>query len=352
MSKNKTIKTESDKGLSNGVKIAINGFGRIGRIFFRQAFGTPDIEIAAVNDLGSLENIAYLLKYDSVYGRYEKEVETKGGDLIVAGQKIKFFSEKDPSRLPWKELKIDIAVESTGVFDSYEKAKAHLDAGAKRAVITAPAKDENKSTTFTPNVGVEFAVKSKITSNASCTTNALTPVAAVMMKNPGVKKAILNTVHGYTATQGLVDGPAKKDFRRGRAAAANIVPSSTGAAESVIKAIPALKGKFDGVAIRAPIISGSLADFTFLAERKTSAKEINDIFRAAAAEPAWQGILAVTEESLVSSDILRQPFGAIVDLAMTRVVAGDLVKVFSWYDNEWGYGAMLLKHIESLKSFL
>ncbi len=334
------------------MKIAINGFGRIGRIFFRQAFGAPDIEIAAINDLGGLENIAYLLKYDSVYGRYEKEIEAKGGVLVVDGRKIRFFSEKDSSRLPWKELKIDVVVESTGVFDSYEKAESHLKAGAKRAVITAPAKDNGLTKTATPNVGISFLETGLITSNASCTTNAATPVAAVMMKNPGVKKAILNTVHGYTATQGIVDGPAGKDFRRGRAAAANIVPSSTGAAEAVIKALPALKGKFDGVAIRVPVISGSLADFTFLAERKTSAEEINDIFRAASLEPAWQGILAVTEEPLVSSDILKQPFGAIVDLAMTRVVDRDLVKVFSWYDNEWGYGAMLLKHIEALKSLL
>lgn len=334
------------------MKIAINGFGRIGRIFFRQAFGAPDIEIAAINDLGGLENIAYLLKYDSVYGRYEKEIQAKAGALVVDGRKIRFFSEKDPSRLPWKELKIDVAVESTGVFDSYEKAESHLKAGAKRAVITAPAKDNGLTKTATPNVGISFLETGLITSNGSCTTNAVTPVAAVMMKNPGVKKAILNTVHGYTATQGLVDSPGGKDFRRGRAAAANIIPSSTGAAEAAVKALPALKGKFDGVAIRVPVISGSLVDFTFLAERKTSAKEINDIFRAAAAELAWRGILVVTEEPLVSSDILKQPFGAIIDLAMTRVVDGDLVKVFSWYDNEWGYGAMLLKHIESLKSFL
>lgn len=334
------------------MKITINGFGRIGRIFFRQAFGAPDIEIAAINDLGGLENIAYLLKYDSVYGRFEKDIGIKGGILTVDGQKIRFFSEKDPGQLPWKELKIDVVVESTGVFDSYEKAESHLKAGAKRAVITAPAKDNGLTKTATPNVGISFLETGLISSNGSCTTNAATPVAAVMMKNPGVKKAILNTVHGYTATQGLVDSPVGKDFRRGRAAAANIIPSSTGAAEAAVKALPALKGKFDGVAIRVPVISGSLADFTFLAERKTSVKEINDIFRAAALEPAWRGILAVTEEPLVSSDILKQPFGAIIDLAMTRVVDGDLVKVFSWYDNEWGYGAMLLKHIESLKPFL
>ncbi|MEK7599016.1 MAG: type I glyceraldehyde-3-phosphate dehydrogenase [Patescibacteria group bacterium] len=334
------------------MRIAINGFGRIGRIFFRQAFGAPDIEIAAVNDLGGLENTAYLLKYDSVYGRYEKEVETKEGVLVVDGRKIKFFSEKDPSRLPWKELKIDVVVESTGVFDSYEKAEAHLKAGAKRAVITAPAKDDNISATFTPGVGVEFAAKSKITSNASCTTNAATPVMAIMMKNPGIKKAVLNTVHGYTASQSLVDGPAKKDFRRGRAAAVNISPSSTGAAEATVKALPSMSGKFDGIAMRVPTVSGSLADLTFLAAKKTSAEEINEIFRKAAASPEWRGILKITEDPIVSTDILGEPYGSIVDLAFTRVVDGDLVKILSWYDNEWGYGAMLLKHIEILKELI
>jgi len=334
---------------SKKLKIAINGFGRIGRIFFRVASvkasaDQAGFEIAAVNDLGDKENLVYLLRHDSVYGRFDISDEEIS--------KIKFFQEKDPSNLPWKKLGIDVVVESTGVFDSYEKAEPHLKAGAKRVVITAPAKDGGLTKTATPNVGIDFLKTGLITSNASCTTNAVTPVATVMMQNPGVKKAILNTVHGYTATQGIVDGPAKKDFRRGRAAATNIIPSSTGAAEAAVKAIPALKGKFDGVAIRVPVISGSLADFTFLAERKTSVEEINDIFRAAAAEPAWQGILAITEEPLVSSDILRQPFGAIVDLAMTRVVDGDLVKVFAWYDNEWGYGAMLLKHIEALKNLI
>lgn len=329
------------------MKIAINGFGRIGRVFFRQAFGRKGIDIVAVNDLGSVDNLAYLLKYDSVYGRYDKEINNK----------VKFLQEKDPARLPWKDLKIDVVVESTGVFDSFEKAKPHLDAGAKRVVITAPAKDDpstgsGQAITFTPNVGADLIEKSRITSNASCTTNAATPVTAIMMQNPGIKKAVLNTVHGYTATQGLVDGPVKKDFRRGRAAAVNIVPSSTGAAEAVIKAAPFMKGKFDGIAMRVPVISGSLIDFTFVASRETSAEEINDIFRKAAESSDWQGILKVTEEPLVSTDILGEEYGSIVDLAFTRVVDGDLVKVLSWYDNEWGYGAMLLKHVESLKDYL
>ena len=334
------------------MKIAINGFGRIGRVFFRHAFGQRGLDIVAVNDLGSAENLAYLLTHDSVYGRYEKEVSVEDGCLVVDGKRIRFLQEKDPAKLPWGELDIDIAVESTGVFDSYAKAKAHLDAGAKRVVITAPARDENETKTFTPNVGVDFAAEGKITSNASCTTNAATPVVAIMMQNPGIKKALLNTVHGYTASQGLVDGPATKDFRRGRAAAVNIAPSSTGAAEAVVKAIPGIGGRFDGIAMRVPVISGSLIDFTFVAARATSAEEINDIFRAAAKAKEWQGILRVAEEPLVSTDILRDPHGSIVDAAFTRVVGGDLVKILSWYDNEWGYGAMLLKHIEALKVYV
>ncbi len=333
------------------MKIAINGFGRIGRIFFRQAFGKGGLDIVAINDLAGAENLAYLLKYDSVYGRYEKEVRAGAGELIVDGEKIKFFQEKEPAKLPWKELSIDMVVESTGVFDSYEKAKAHLEAGAKRAVITAPAKDE-KTPTSTPNVGFDFLTKEKISSNASCTTNAVTPVAAILMKEPGIKKAILNTVHGYTATQGLVDSPSAKDFRRGRAGAVNIVPSSTGAAEAVYKAIPELEKIFDGIAMRVPVISGSLIDFTFLAKRKTSVEEINELLKKAGQSPEWQGILKVTEEPLVSTDILGEPYGSIVDLNFTRVVDGDLVKVLSWYDNEWGYGAMLIKHIEQLKTLL
>ena len=218
-------------------------------------------------------------------------------------------------------------------------------------VISAPAKDE-ETPTATPNVGTEFLTLDKITSNASCTTNATTPVVAIMAENPGIKKAMLSTVHGYTATQALVDAPDSKDYRRGRAAAQNIVPSSTGAADAVARAIPRFKGLFDGIALRVPIVAGSIIDFTFLAERATFAEEINNIFRAASKKPEWQGILTIAEDSLVSSDILGMPYGSIVDLELTRVVDGDLVKIMSWYDNEWGYGAMLLKHVQMLKQLL
>ena len=333
-------------------RIAINGFGRIGRIFFRYAFGHPELEFVAVNDLGAPENMAYLLKYDTVYGPYEKSVEAKNGNLAVDGKEIKILQEKDPGLLPWKDLDIDIVVESTGVFESREASAPHLDAGAKRVVITAPAKDEI-TPTATPNVGEEFLKNDKITSNASCTTNAATPIMAVMAANPGVKKAVLNTVHAYTASQGLVDGPDKRnDFRRARAAALNIVPSTTGAAIAATKALPALAGKFDGISLRVPVVCGSIMDFTFVSARPTSTEEINDIFRRAARDMQWQGILSVSEEPLVSSDILKNPHGSIVDLAMTRVIDGDLVKVMAWYDNEWGYASMLLKHVLAVKNLL
>jgi len=299
------------------IKIAINGLGRIGRIFLRQVLlDDVDFDVVAVNDLIDKENLFYLLKHDSVYGKFELPK-----DKI---DKIKFFQEKDPVKLPWKDLGVDVAMEATGVFASYEKAKLHLDAGAKRVVITAPVPKEDPSTgsgqviTFNPNVGMGAIEKSKITSNASCTTNAVTPIATIMMQNPGIKKAILNTVHGYTATQNLVDGPNKKDYRRGRAAAVNIVPSSTGAAVATGKAIPALEGKFDGIAMRVPVISGSVIDFTFISEKPTSVEEINDIFRERCKELEWEGIIKIAEEPLTSTDILKEPYGSIVDLSMTQ----------------------------------
>jgi len=333
-------------------RIAINGFGRIGRVFFRHAFGHPDIDIVAINDLGALENMAYLLKYDTVYGFYDKSVEIDNDTLVIDGKKIEMIQEKDPGLLPWKKMDIDIVVESTGVFESHEKAAPHLAAGAKRVVITAPAKDEITPTS-TPNVGEEFLKLDRITSDASCTTNAVTPIMAVMSKNPGIKKAILNTVHAYTASQGIVDGPDKKDdFRRARAAGQNIVPSTTGAAIAATKAFPSLKGKFDGISLRVPVVCGSIVDFTFIASRSTSVEEINSIFKKAAAEKQWQGILAITEEPLVSSDILKNPHGAVVDLLMTKVIDGDLVKILAWYDNEWGYASTLLKHVLAVSKLL
>ncbi|MBI4160187.1 type I glyceraldehyde-3-phosphate dehydrogenase [Candidatus Wolfebacteria bacterium] len=336
------------------MKIAINGFGRIGRIFFRQAFGKLGFGIVAINDLGDTENLAYLLQYDSVYRKYEKEVRCEkldvGGKLIVDGKEIAFLQEKDPTKLPWGKLGIDVVVESTGVYESFEKAKAHLDAGAKRVVLTAPAKDpDGLGRTILVGVNDGELKSVQLSSNASCTTNAASPVIAVMAENPGIVKAILNTVHAYTNTQTIVDSPLKgNDYRRGRAGAQNIIPSTTGAAIAVTRAIPELEGKFDGIAMRVPVVAGSIADITFVAKRKTSVEEVNDIFRQAAASPRWQGILKVTEDQIVSSDIIGEPYGAIVDLKFTKVIDGDLVKVLSWYDNEWGYAATLVKHMQKI----
>ncbi|MCL4392482.1 type I glyceraldehyde-3-phosphate dehydrogenase [Patescibacteria group bacterium] len=334
-------------------KVAINGFGRIGRLFFKQIFGEQGVEIVAINDLGSLENLAYLLMYDTVYKKYEKQVETKEGKLIVDGKEIAFLQIKDPTTLPWKAMGVDIVVEATGIFAEFQKAKVHLEAGAKRVVITAPAKDEDgpEGKTVLMGVNEDEAKGVVLTSNGSCTTNATSPVIQIMSESVGVVKAVLATTHSYTATQSIVDGPVRgHDFRRGRAAAQNIVPSTTGAAIAVTRAVKELQGKFDGIALRVPVVSGSIADITFVAKRKTTVEEINDIFRKAAASPRWKGIMNVVEDQVVSSDILGEPYGAIVDLNFTKVVDGDLVKVLSWYDNEAGYVSTLVRHVKMLAS--
>lgn len=340
------------------VRVAINGFGRIGRLFFKAAFGAPGIEIVALNDLGDVENLAYLLKYDTVYRRFDKEVKADmaNGKLIVDGKEIAFLQIKDPTQLPWKDMNVDIVVESTGLFDEYEKAKVHLAAGAKRVVITAPAKDEDGAAGQTVLVGVNednFKI-APITSNGSCTTNSASPVIQVLSENPGIVKASLSTVHAYTATQAIVDGPIRggHDFRKGRAAAMNTVPETTGAAISVARAIPELKGKFDGLSFRVPNITGSISDITFIAKRSTTVEEIAKILTDAAASPRWQGILQVTNDQLVSSDIIGQPYGAIVPLDLIKVIDGDMVKVLSWYDNEAGYVSTLVKHVEKVAALL
>jgi len=340
------------------VRVAINGFGRIGRLFFKAAFELPNIEIVALNDLGDVENLAYLLKYDTVYGRYAKEVkaDAANGKLIVDGKEIAFLQIKDPTQLPWKDLNVDVVVESTGLFDEYEKAKVHLVAGAKRVVITAPAKDEDGVSGQTVLVGVNednFKI-APITSNGSCTTNSASPVIQVLSENPGIVKASLSTVHAYTATQALVDGPIRggHDFRKGRAAAMNTVPETTGAAISVARAIPELRGKFDGLSFRVPNITGSISDITFIAKRPTTVEEIAKILEDAAASPRWQGILKVTRDQIVSSDIIGEPYGAIVPLDLIKVIDGDMVKVLSWYDNEAGYVSTLIKHVQKVAALL
>ena len=337
-------------------KIAINGFGRIGRLFFRQAFGNRKLDIVAINDLGDIENLAYLLKYDSVYRTYDREVNFKrnaggsGGELIVDGKHITVVQEKDATKLPWGKMKIDVVVESTGIFESYAQASVHVKtAGAKKVVITAPAKDDDGvagGQTILMGVNEDKFKTCTISSNGSCTTNATSPVVAVMEEAIGVRKAVLNTVHGYTATQNLTDGPTRgKDFRRGRAAGVNIVPSSTGAAIAVTRAFENLKDKFDGIAIRIPTITGSLIDFTFVAKRPTSVEEVNSAFIEASKNKRWKGILAVAPDQFVSSDIIGLPFASIVDLEYTKVVDNDLVKVLAWYDNEWGYTTTLVSHV-------
>ena len=331
------------------VKIAINGFGRIGRIFFRQAFGNPEIEIMAINDLGSVENLAYLLKHDTVYKNFDKEIKVEEGKLIVGEEEIKFLQERDPSKLPWGDLKIDVVLEATGVFSSYEKAKVHLDRGAKKVIITAPSKDEegvNGGQTILVGINEGELESVNLISNGSCTTNSVAGVMSVLSENPGIEKAILNTIHSYTATQSLVDGPVRgTDFRRGRAGAANIVPTTTGAAKCVTKVVKNLEGNFDGMALRVPSISGSISDVTFISKKEISAEEINSILKNASKEKRWQGIIGVSEEPLVSSDILGQGYASIVDLPFTKVIGGNLVKILCWYDNEWGYVSTLVKEV-------
>jgi glyceraldehyde 3-phosphate dehydrogenase len=334
-------------------RVAINGFGRIGRAFFKMVWEREDIEIVAVNDLGSIESLSYLLKYDSVYGQAPFAVDFSNGNLVVSEgdrkAEIKFLSSKDPAGLPWKDLNIDVVVESTGLFTSYDKAKFHLDQGAKHVVISAPTKDlpdaGTKAETILLGVNEEKFGTCDITSNASCTTNASSPLIAILAESVGIEKAILNTVHGYTASQALVDGPAKKDLREGRAAALNIIPTSTGAAIAVTKAFPSLTGLFDGISIRVPVPVGSIVDVTFIAKRDTTPEEINQILTEASKTERWQNLIAVTDEPIVSSDILGVTIPSVVDSAMTRVVGGNLVKVLAWYDNEMGYTHTLMDHV-------
>jgi glyceraldehyde 3-phosphate dehydrogenase len=327
------------------IRVGINGFGRIGRAFVRRAYGR-DIEIVAVNDLGSLENFAYLLKYDTVYKRAPFSVEVQNGSLMVDGKEVKFFSEKDPTQLPWKDLAIDVVVESTGFFTSYDKAQAHITAGARHVVISAPVKDDGVlGATVLMGLNEERLHTCPITSNASCTTNSASPVIAILDAALGIEKAILSTTHAYTASQSLVDGLSKKDMKEGRAAAQNIVPTSTGAAIAVTQAYPSLVGKFDGISLRVPVPAGSIADITFISKRPTTAEEVNAMLRTAAQEARWQGIFSTTDDEVVSSDIVGEPYASIADLGMTRVVDGNLVKVLAWYDNEMGYTESLVRHV-------
>lgn len=327
----------------------------------RVAHAHPELEVVAINDLGDAGQFAYLLKYDTVYGRAPFSVEVGEKMLKVDGKEVKIVSEADPTKLPWKDLNIDVVVESTGLFTSYEKAKAHIDAGAKRVVITAPVKDEPPEgiagATILVGLNDDKFQGVQITSNASCTTNASSPLMQILHEAIGIEKAVLSTTHGYTASQNLVDGPVKRakgkeDYRDGRAGAHNIVPSSTGAAIAVTKAIPDLTGKFDGISLRVPVIAGSIADVTFIAKRDTSVEEVNEVLKKAATDERWKPVFAVTEEPLVSSDILGESHASIADLAMTRVIGGNLVKVLAWYDNEMGYTHALVEHVVRLAKYI
>jgi glyceraldehyde 3-phosphate dehydrogenase len=320
--------------------VAINGLGRIGRAALKIILDTPGLNLVAANDVATAENLSYLLRFDTVYGRYEKPVQVSDGRLIIGGHSLRLVSEKDPAKLPWKELEVEFVFECTGRFTRREDLEKHLQAGAKKVILSAPSKSEEIVTAVH---GVNQPPGDPtIISCASCTTNCIVPVAEIMARRIGVKKATMTTVHAYTANQNLVDGP-HKTIRRGRAGAANLVPTSTGAALAAVKTLPHYKDKFNGVAVRAPVPVGSLADLVFVTERRTTVEEVNRIFTEEAASPNYQGVLGVTNEPAVSSDIIKDSRASVVDLGMTQVVDGDLVKVFSWYDNEWGYVSQMIR---------
>ena len=328
------------------IKIAINGFGRIGRCAFKIGFDNPEIEIVSINDLMPIENAVYLLKYDTAYGIYAKDVSIKDGNIVVNGKAIKYLSEKEPTKLPWKEQEIDIVFECTGRFVKDGAAKVHIESGARKVILSAPAKGEGNVPTFLMGVNHESYLGQNIISNASCTTNCIAPVLHVMQKNFGVTKSVMNTIHATTNTEAVVDSTPPgggDDLRRGRASAHNMVPTTTGAAIAATKALPELTNCFDGTAVRVPIIVGSISDIVMVTKRNVTVEEVNNAFKKAAQDSFYKNVLAVSEnENLVSSDIIGNPFSSIVDLELTKVVGGDLVKVVAWYDNEWGYANRMI----------
>jgi glyceraldehyde 3-phosphate dehydrogenase len=329
--------------MMKNVKIAINGFGRIGRAAFKIALMKSDIEVVAINDLTDAATLAHLLKYDSAYGRFDREVSSNGTHLIVDGKKIPVYAEPDPKKLPWEALAVDVVLECTGRFVGGDALKAHLEAGAKKVILSAPAKEGGDVATFLLGVNDrEEIAKQSILSNASCTTNCIAPVAKVMQDVFGIEKALMTTIHSYTADQNLQDGP-HKDWRRARAAAGNIVPTTTGAAIAVTEVLPELRGRFDGLAVRVPTLVVSLTDFTFLLKRDTTIEEVNSVLEEAANRPEFHGIFAVTREPLVSSDFIGNAYSSVADMSLTKVVGGNLVKVVAWYDNEWGYANRLVE---------
>ncbi len=326
------------------LKVAINGFGRIGRAAFRQLIDAEGVEICAVNDLTTGDELAYLLRFDSVYGRCPRSVTFEDGQLLVGDKSALVLNEPSLERLPWQKLGVDVVIECTGVHTGASDLKRHIAAGARFVVLSAPAKDGDVPTVVH---GVNSAADVALFSCASCTTNAITPVIEILGRRVGVLKATMTTVHAYTAKQAVVDR-ADKDRRRGRAAAVNLVPATTGAARATSRALPQYAGKFSGVAIRAPVPVGSIADIVCVVARKTSVEEVNALFREEASSDRYKDVVAVSDEQLVSSDIIGDSHAAIIDATLTQVVEGDLVKVFSWYDNEWGYAAQLVREILQL----
>ncbi|MGN6247575.1 MAG: type I glyceraldehyde-3-phosphate dehydrogenase [Ginsengibacter sp.] len=327
-------------------RIAINGFGRIGRAALKVIMETPDLEVVALNDLMTIENAAYLLKHDTVYRTYPKIVSYEEGKLKVGDKSILYLSIKDPAQLPWKDNQVDVVIESTGLFTNREDAEKHLHAGAKHVVISGPTKSVD-TPTIVHGVNTEEG-KVAIFSCASCTTNNISPIIEILGRRIGIKKAILNTTHAYTASQSIVDGPSKKKLRMGRAGAMNLVPATTGAAIATAKALPQYQGKFDGVSVRTPVVVGSISDITFLSDRPTTPEEINNILKEEAQTDRYKEVVLVSDEPLVSSDIIQSAYASVVDAEMTRVVDGDLCKVMAWYDNEWGFTNQMIRQIKEI----
>ena len=329
--------------------IAINGFGRIGRAAFKILLEIPGLNLVAINDLVPIENLAYLLKYDSVYGQYKKKVETLENNLLVDGKEYRVFNTKDPIDLPWNELGVDIVLECTGIFRKKDDMEKHLKAGAKFVILSAPAKNEGVATVV-HGVNIVGGDENMI-SCASCTTNCITPIMEVMTRKFSIERAIMTTIHAYTSSQSIVDAPSKK-IRRGRAAAVNFVPTSTGAAIATTKVLPSLKGKFNGVAVRGPIPAGSIADIVIVVGENTSTEEINKVFMEEAKTEKYKDIIGISDEPLVSNDILKRPEATIIDTEMTRVVDGKLVKIMAWYDNEWGFTCQMIREASRIGEIL
>lgn len=328
------------------IRVAINGFGRIGRATFKIAIENKNLDVVAVNDLTDNKTLAHLLKHDSVFGEYPKKIRATKDSLVIDNHSYLALEEKDPAKLPWKKLKVDVVLECTGRFRKYEDAKKHLEAGAKKVILSAPGKDK-RIKTYILGVNENDYQEDKIIDNGSCTTNCIAPIMKVICKKLGVQKALMTTVHSYTADQNLIDGP-HKDLRRARAAAFNIVPTTTGAATATAQAIPELNKLFDGMAIRVPTINVSLADITLVTKKRTTVARVNQILQEAAKSKEYKGILTVTTEPLVSSDFIGNPASTIIDLSLTKVIDRDLVKIIAWYDNEWGYACRLVEIIDTV----